>query len=175
VSQPGGIPRTFEEHARLMYDLQTLAFQCDLTRVTTFMMGRELSPRTYPEIGIFEAHHPLSHHQGDPVKIENITKLNAYHMTFFASYLEKLRNTPDGDGSLLDNSIFLYGAGMSEGNTHDHTNLPLMLVGGKDLVPGGRHLMFKGDPAADLLLAVADKMGVPVEKLGNSRGKLPLL
>ena len=95
-------------------------------------------------------------------------------MSFFASYLEKLRNTPDGDGSLLDHSIFLYGAGMSDGNTHDHTNLPLMLVGGKDLVPGGRHLMFKGDPAADLLLSIADKMGVPIDKLGNSRGKLQL-
>jgi hypothetical protein len=174
VSQPGGIPRTFEEHAGLMYDLQALAFQCDLTRVTTFMMGRELSPRTYPEIGIFEAHHPLTHHQGDPIKIENVVKLNTYHVGFFASYLEKLRNTPDGDGSLLDHSIFLYGAGMSEGNTHDHTNLPLMLVGGKDLVPGGRHLTFKGDPAADLLLSIADRMGVPIEKLGNSRGKLEL-
>ena len=174
VSQPGGIPRTFDEHARLMYDLQALAFQCDLTRVTTFMMGRELSPRTYPELGIFEAHHPLSHHQGDPIKIENITKLNTYHVSFFASYMEKLRNTPDGDGSLLDHSVFLYGAGMSEGNTHDHTNLPLMLVGGKNLVPGGRHLTFKGDPAANLLLSIADKMDVPIEKLGNSRGRLPL-
>src|SRR5262245_52125707 len=174
VSQPGGIPRTFEEHAHLMYDLQALAFQCDLTRVTTFMMGRELSPRTYPEIGIFEAHHPLSHHQGDPVKIENITKLNTYHVGFFASYLEKLQNTPDGDGSLLDHCPCLYGGGLSEGIAHDHTNLPLMLVGGKDLVPGGRHLTFKGDPAANLLLSIADRMGVPIEKLGNSQGQLPL-
>jgi hypothetical protein len=174
VSQPAGIPRTFEEHARLMYDLQALAFQCDLTRVTTFMMGRELSPRTYPELGIFEAHHPLSHHQGDPMKIDNIAKLNTYHVSVFASYLEKLKNTPDGDGALLDHSIFLYGAGMSEGNTHDHTNLPLMVVAGKHFVPGGRHLTFNGDPAADLLLSIADKMDVPIEKLGNSRGKLPL-
>ncbi len=174
VSQPGGIPRTFEEHARPMFDLQALAFQCDLTRVTTFMIGRELSSRTYPELGIFESHHPLSHHQGDPIKIENITKLNSYHVSFFASYVEKLRNTPDGDGSLLDHTVLLYGAGMSEGNTHDHTNLPLMVVGGKEIVPGGRHLMFKGDPAANLLLSIADKMGVPIEKLGNSRGKLPL-
>jgi hypothetical protein len=176
VLQPGGIPRTFDEHARLMYDLQALALQCDLTRVTTFMMGRELSARTFPEIGIFEAHHPLSHHQNDPVKIENITKLNTYHMSFFASYLEKLGSTPDGDGSLLDHSLILYGAGMSDGNTHDHTNLPLMLVGGKELVPGpgGHHLMYKGDPAANLLLSIADKMGAPIEKIGNSVGRLTL-
>jgi hypothetical protein len=174
VTQPGGIPRTFDEHARLMFDLQALAFQCDLTRVTTFMIGRELSSRTYPELGIFESHHPLSHHQGDPIKIGNITKLNTYHVSFFASYLEKLRNTPDGEGSLLDHTVLLYGAGMSEGNTHDHTNLPLMVVGGKEMVPGGRHLMFKGDPAASLLLSIADKMGVPIETLGNSRGKLSL-
>jgi hypothetical protein len=174
VSQPAGIPGTFNEHATLMFDLQALAFQCDLTRVTTFMLGRELSARTYPELGIVDAHHPLSHHQGDPVKIENITRLNTYHIGFFASYLEKLRATPDGDGSLFDHSLFLYGAGMSEGNTHDHTNLPLMLVGGKDLVSGGRHLMFKGAPSANLLLSIADRMGVPVETIGNSRGKLDL-
>lgn len=174
VSQPAGIPGTFDEHATLMFDLQALAFQCDLTRVTTFMLGRELSARTYPEIGITDAHHPLSHHQYDPVKIENITRLNTYHMGFFASYLEKLRSTPDGDGSLFDHSLLLYGAGMSEGNIHDHTNLPLMLVGGPDLVAGGRHLMFKGDPAANLLLSIADRMGVPVEKIGDSRGKLDL-
>jgi len=172
VSQPGGIPQRFDEHARLMFELQALAFQSDLTRVTTFMLGREFSARTFPEIGIFEAHHPLSHHQNNPVQIEKITKLNTYHMSLFASYLEKLRSTPDGDGSLFDHTVMLYGAGMSEGNTHDHTNLPLMLVGGKGLVPGGRHLMFKGDPAANLLLSIADKMDVPIEQLGNSRGKL---
>jgi hypothetical protein len=174
IAQPGGIPPTFDEHARIMFDLQALAFQCDLTRVTTFMMGRELSARTYPEIGIFEAHHPLSHHQGDPVKIANITKLNTYHVSLFAAYLEKLRSTPDGDGSLLDHSLLMYGAGMSDGNIHDHTNIPIMLVGGNDLVRGGRHVTFKGDPAADLLLSITDRMGVPIEKLGNSRGKLEL-
>ena len=174
VAQPGGIPGSFGEHARIMFDLQALAFQCDLTRVITFMIGREFSARTYPEIGILEAHHPLSHHQNDPVKIETIAKLNAYHLGFFAAYLEKLSSTPDGDGSILDHSLILYGSGMSDGNTHDHTNLPLMLVGGKGLVPGGRHLMCKGDPAANLLLSIMDTMGVPREKLGNSRGKLAL-
>ncbi len=174
VAQPDGIPPRFDEHAGLMFDLQALAFQSDLTRVTTFMLGREFSARTYPEIDIYEAHHPLSHHQNIPTQIEKITKLNTYHMSLFASYLEKLRSTPDGDGSLFDHTVMLYGAGMSEGNTHDHTNLPLMLAGGKDLVPGGRHLMFKGDPAANLLLSIADKMDVPIEQLGNSRGKLEL-
>ena len=174
VSQPDGIPQRFDEHVGLMFDLQALAFQSDLTRVTTFMLGREFSARTYPEIDIYEAHHPLSHHQNIPNQIEKITKLNTYHMSLFASYLEKLRSTPDGDGSLFDHTVMLYGAGMSEGNTHDHTNLPLMLAGGKDLVPGGRHLMFKGDPAANLLLSIADKMDVSIEQLGNSRGKLEL-
>jgi hypothetical protein len=174
VSQPDGIPQRFDEHVGLMFDLQALAFQSDLTRVTTFMLGREISARTFPEIDIFEAHHPLSHHQNIPAQMEKITKLNTYHMSLFASYLEKLRSTPDGDGSLFDHTVMLYGAGMSEGNTHDHTNLPLMLVGGKDLVPGGRHLMFEGDPAANLLLSIADRMDVPIEQLGNSRGKLEI-
>ena len=174
VSQPDGIPQRFDEHAGLMCDLQALAFQSDLTRVSTFMLGREFSARTFPEIGVSEAHHPLSHHQNVPGQIEKITKVNTYQMSVFASHVEKLRSTPDGDGSLLDHTVMLYGAGMSEGNTHDHTNLPLMLVGGKDLVPGGRHLMFKGDPAANLLLSLADRMDVPIEQLGNSRGKLEL-
>ena len=174
VSQPDGIPQRFDEHAGLMFDLQALAFQSDLTRVSTFMLGREFSARTFPEIGVSEAHHPLSHHQNVPGQIEKITKVNTYQMSVFASHVEKLRSTPDGDGSLLDHTVMLYGAGMSEGNTHDHSNLPLMLVGGKDLVRGGRHLMFKGDPAANLLLSLADRMDVPIEQLGNSRGKLEL-
>ena len=154
--------------------MQVLAFQCDLTRVITFMVGREYSARTYPEIGITEAHHPLSHHQNDPSKIETIAKLNTYHVAMFAAYLEKLRTTQDGDGSILDHTLILYGAGMSDGNTHDHTNLPLVLVGGKPLVSGGRHLQYKGEPAANLLLSIMDKMGVPLEQIGNSRGKLDL-
>ena len=174
VSQPDGIPQRFDEHAGLMFDLQALAFQSDLTRVSTFMLGREFSARTFPEIGVSEAHHPLSHHQNVPGQIEKITKVNTYQMSVFASHVEKLRSTPDGDGSLLDHTVMLYGAGMSEGNTHDHSNLPLMLVGGKDLVRGGRHLMFEGDPAANLLLSIADRMDVPIERLGNSRGKLEL-
>ena len=174
VSQPDGIPQRFDEHAGLMFDLQALAFQSDLTRVSTFMLGREFSARTFPEIGVSEAHHPLSHHQNVPGQIEKITKVNTYQMSVFASHVEKLRSTPDGDGSLLDHTVMLYGAGMSEGNTHDHSNLPLMLVGGKDLVRGGRHLMFEGDPAANLLLSIADRMDVPIEQLGNSSGKLEL-
>src|SRR5262249_40924894 len=126
VSQPTGIPLSFEEHAKIMFDLQVLAYQCDLTRVITFMIGREFSGRTYPELGILEAHHPLSHHQNDLGKIAMIAKLNAYHVSLFAYYLEKLRAVSDGEGSLLDHTLLLYGSGLSDGNTHDTTNLPLM-------------------------------------------------
>jgi hypothetical protein len=172
VSQPAGVPQTTEEHAKLMFDLQLLAYQCDLTRVTTFMVGREFSGRTYPEIGIPEAHHPLSHHQSDREKMATCARLNAYHVDLLAYYLEKLRSTPDGDGSLLDHLLLLYGAGMSDGNSHDHTNLPLLLVGGPSLIKGGRHLKYDGLPSANLLLSILDKMGMPIEKIGNSSGEL---
>ena len=171
VSQPG-VPASFEEHAKIMFDLQVLAYQCDLTRVITFMIGREFSGRSYPEIGIFEAHHPLSHHQNDPVRVEAVAKLNHYHVTMFAYYLEKLRATADGDGSLLDHTLILYGSAHSDGNTHDQTNLPLLLTGGDSFVKGGRHLKYNGEPAANLLISIMDKMGVPIEKIGNSTGEL---
>ena len=172
VSQPSGIPSSFKEHAKLMFDLQVLAYQCDLTRVITFMIGREFSGRSYPEIGIPDAHHPLSHHQNDPVKIQTVAKLNTYHVSLFAYYLDKLRSTADGDGSLLDHSLLLYGSGISDGNTHDHTNLPLMVLGGRSLVKGGRHLKYEGEPSANLLLSIMDKMGLPIGEIGNSTGKL---
>jgi hypothetical protein len=174
VTQPAGVPRTTDEHAKLMFDLQVLAYQCDLTRVSTFMLGREYSARTYPEIGIPEAHHPLSHHQNDREKMADCTKVNTYHVSLFAHLLEKLRSTPDGDGSLLDHSMMLYGAGMSDGNSHDHTNLPLLLVGGPTLLKGGRHLSYPGQPSANLLLSIVDKMGVPIERIGNSTGELEI-
>ena len=171
VEQPGGIPTNYEDYCALMLDLQVLAYQCDLTRVVTFMLGREYSGRTYPQIGISEAHHPLSHHQGDPERIALLAKLNAYHASLFASYLEKLRGTPDGDGSLLDHTLLLYGAGMADSNTHDSNNLPLMLVGSRDHYhfEGGRHLRYEHEPSASLLVTVLDKLGVPVERIANSR------
>ena len=176
VEQPGGIPANYEEYSALMCDLQVLAYQCDLTRVATFMLGREYSGRTYPQIGITEAHHPLSHHQDDPAKIALLAKLNAYHASLFASYLEKLRSTPDGDGSLLDHTLLLYGAGMADGNSHDSNNLPMMLIGSRDPfdLKGGRHLRYEHEPAASLLVTVLDKLGVPVERIANSRDTFDL-
>jgi Protein of unknown function (DUF1552) len=176
VAQPAGVPGTFEEHARLMFDLQVLAYQCDLTRVTTFMIGRELSGRSYPEIGIPEAHHPLSHHEGNPAKIAIMAKLNAYHASQFAYFIEKLRSTPDGDGSLLDHSMILYGAGMSESNEHYPYNLPVLLLGGgAGRLKGGRHIKFPDNTQlASLHVTLLDKMGVRVEQVGNSDGALVL-
>jgi hypothetical protein len=176
VNQPVGIPASFEEHAKLMFDLQVLAYQCDLTRVITFMIGRELTGRTYAEIGVPDAHHPLSHHQNDPAKIERLSKVNAYHTTLFAYYLEKLRATPDGNGSLLDHMMIVYGAGISESNLHDHRNLPIVLVGGgSGTIKGGRHLKYTDTPIANLLVTVSDKLGVPVERIADSTGELQAL
>src|SRR5262249_40540144 len=143
VDQPAGVPTSFAEHARLMFDLQLLAYQCDLTRVITFMVGRELSGRPYPEIGINDAHHPISHHQNDPNKLAKLSKINTFHTTLFAYYLEKLRATPDGDGSLLDHLVLVYGAGMSDSQLHAYASLPVLLVGGG--MKGGRHLTYETD------------------------------
>jgi hypothetical protein len=173
VEQPAGIPPTFEEHAKLMFDLQVLAYQCDLTRVGTFMFGRELTGRTYPEIGVPDAHHPLSHHQYDRIKIEALAKINAYHATLFARYLDKLRATPDGDGSLLDHTLILYGGGMSDSNAHSHNSLPLLLVAGNASgVQAGRHLKYGGAPSPNLLLAILEKLGMPLDRIGTSNGTL---
>jgi hypothetical protein len=172
VEQPTGNPGAFEDKMRLMFDLQLLAYRADVTRVITFMVGREFSGRTYPQVGVSEAHHPLSHHQEDPEKIAQLAKVNTYHMSLFAEYVEKLRATPDADGSLLDHLLLLYGSGISDGNRHDPDNLPLVLVGG--LVNGGRHLRFDGEPAANLLVSILDKMGVETSKVANSERALPL-
>ena len=176
VVQPAGIPASYEEHCTLMFDLQVLAYQCDLTRVSTLMLGREYSGRSYPQIGVSEAHHPLSHHQNNPEKIAQIAKVNAYHMSLFSSYLDKLRATPEGDSNLLDNTLLMYGAGMADGNTHDSTNLPILLFGAEKTFnfKGGRHLKYDHEPSATLLVTVLDKLGVPIEKIANSRGKLDL-
>jgi hypothetical protein len=166
----------FEDHLALMMDLQVLALQSDLTRVISFMLSKEQSPRPYPQIGVPEAHHPLSHHNNDPALIERMSKINIYHAKLFSQYLAKLRATPDGDGNLLDHMTILYGAGISNSNGHSGDNLPLMLVGGgAGKIQGGRHLNFTNKPStANLLLTIMDKMDYPVEKVGGSTGKLPL-
>jgi hypothetical protein len=175
VDQPMGIPDTFEAHARLMYDLLALAYQCDLTRVATFMIGKEVSGRSYPEIGVPDGHHACSHHQNDPVKLEKLAKINSYHLQQFAYFLEKLRSTPDGDGSLLDHSMFIYGSGISDGNIHFHMDLPTLLVGGtgEGMIKGGRHIRYANDTSlTNLYVSVLDKLGLPVESFGDSTGKL---
>jgi hypothetical protein len=176
VEQPEGIPGTFEEHVELMFDLQLLAYRTDLTRVISFMMGREVSSRTYPEIGVVDAHHPLSHHEYDPERIALMSKINVYHMTMFADYVEKLRATPDGDGSLFDHMVMLYGCGMSDSNSHSTVNCPVVVLGGgSGQLKGGQHLKYPEDtPLANLMYTLIDKLGVPVEQFGNSTEKLPI-
>ena len=174
VDQPAGIPSTMGEHAKLMFDLMALAYETDLTRVTTFMMGREITGRTYAEIGVADAHHPISHHQKDPAKLAKLTKINQYHVELFSQFLDRLANTPDGDGTLLDHSMIVYGAGMADSNTHGSKNLPILLAGGA-AGTGGRHVMYPEDtPLTNLHLSLLDKLGVPVETLGHSTGRLPL-
>ncbi|MCG8428324.1 MAG: DUF1552 domain-containing protein [Chromatiales bacterium] len=177
VTQPSGIPATYEEHAKLMFDLQVLAYQTDLTRVITFMLGRELSGRTFAEIGVPDSHHPTSHHRDDPVLYEKCTKINEFHTSLFAYYLDKLDATPDGDGTLLDNVLLLYGAGMSDSNQHSHRGLPLVLFGGgAGTIKGGRHLRYPDvTPISNLHLTMLDKLGMPVDKIADSTGPLDLL
>ena len=176
LEQPLGAPPVFEDHLALMMDLKVLAFQSDLTRVISFMISKEQSPRPYPQIGVPEAHHPLSHHNNIPELIAKMSKINTYHAKLFSQYLDKLKATPDGDGSLLDHITILYGAGISNSNGHSGDNLPLMLVGGSSgKIKGGRHLKFANKPSqANLLMTIMDKMGYPVEKVGGSNGKLPI-
>jgi hypothetical protein len=173
VVQPAGIPEKFEDHVRLQYDLQLLAYQSDLTRVITFMYGREQTGRPYPQIGVPEPHHPLTHHQGNPEKMEKCAKIQRYHIKLFAEYLEKLRSTPDGDGSLLDHVILLFGSGISNSDRHTHGPLPTFLVGGgSGTLKGGRHLIYpEHTPLTNLQLTLLHKLGVPAEKLGDSNGE----
>ena len=174
VDQPAGIPGTFGEHAKLMFDLQALAYETDLTRVVTFMMGREITGRTYAEIGVPDAHHPISHHQRDPAKLAKLTKINQFHVQLFSDFLARLAATPDGDGTLLDHSMIIYGAGMADSNAHASQNLPILLAGG-GAGTGGRHVRYSADtPLANLHLSLLDRLGVPVEALGHANGRLPL-
>ena len=175
MDRPMGVPASFAEHAGLMYDLQLLAHQTDRTRVTTFMSGHELSGRTYPEIDVPDAHHPLSHHRGVGASLNKLTKINTYHVTLFKQFLETLEATPDGDGSLLDHSLLLYGAALSDSNKHLHYDLPLTLVGASGgQMKGGRHLQYPKDtPMANLLVSMLDKAGIaPDDGLGDSTGRL---
>ena len=171
------IPSDFGEHARIMMDLMTLAFQTDSTRVATLLLALEQSPRAYPEIGIPEAHHGLTHHQGDPEKIAKVLEINCFHIQQFAYLLGKLKSTPDGDGTLLDHVMITYGSGLSDGNAHDHADLPLVLAGrgGGTLKPGRLVRHPKETPMANLFVAMLDRMGVPVESLGDSKGQLGYL
>jgi hypothetical protein len=176
MEQPQGVPPVFEDHLALMLDLQLLAFQSDLTRVISFMLSKEQSARPYPQIGVPEAHHPLSHHENQPELIERMSKINRYHTQLFAGYLGRLRATPDGDGSLLDHMTILYGSGISNSTRHSGDNLPLLVMGGgAGRLRGGRHLRYANAPTmANLLVTLMDKLDVPVERLGGSTGRLPL-
>ena len=176
MPRPIGVPDTYDEHARLMFDLQVLAYQSDLTRVATFMLGKEISQRTYPQIGVADPHHSISHHKDEQDKLEKLARINVLHMGLFADYLDRLRSTPDGDGSLLDHLLILYGGGMSNSNTHSHENLPTLVVGGgAGPVRGASHQRCPPEtPLANLLLALLEQVDVPLEKFSDSTGKLVL-
>ena len=173
---PQGAPPLFEDHMTLMLDLQFLAFQADLTRVASFMVGKELSARPYPQIGIPEAHHPLSHHNQVPELIARMSKINRYHAELVSRYVQKLRDTPDGDGSLLDHITILYGSGISNSSGHSGIDLPLMVLGGGNgRLRGGRHLRYTDSPIMpNLLVTLMDKLGMPVDHVGGSNGALKI-
>jgi hypothetical protein len=175
--QPVGVPATFREYVELMFDLQVLAFQADITRVSTFMMCRENINRSYPEIGLPEAHHSMSHHGNNPEKMKNFAKLNNYHVDTMAYYVKKLSEVRDGDGTLLDSTIVMYGGGMSDGNVHNNYSVPVVLVGGQSLqLKGDRHVKYpRGTPLANLMLGLMDRYGVNVEKFGDSTAEIDLL
>jgi hypothetical protein len=176
LERPAGIPDTFTDHAKLMFDMQVLAYQTDLTRVSTFMLGREFGGRTYREIGIPDGYHALTHHQYKQDKIDKVIKINIYHAQHVAYFLDKLASTPDGDGSLLDHTMILYGAGLSDANSHLHDNLPNVVLGGaKGQLKGGRHLRYPPDtPMANLFLTMFEMMGIHQDSFGDSTGRLSL-
>lgn len=177
VEQPIGIPSDYAEHARLMMDMLALAYQTDLTRVSTFMLAKEVSGRSYPEIGVADSHHPVSHHQDEPAKLERLHKINEYHFRQFAYLVDKLSKLPEGDGTMLDHTLFLYGTGISDSNTHFHDDLPIALVGGKAAgITGGRYIRYpKGTPLTNLHVTILGNMGVAVEKIGDSTGTVDRL
>lgn len=173
--KPSGIPFSFSEYVKLMFDLQVIAFQADLTRVSTMMLGREGSVRTYPEIGVPDPHHPLTHHRGHPDFIEKVAKINCHHVELFSHFVARLKATPDGDGSLLDHSTILYGGALSEGNGHSPHDLPLVLVGGAGGVKGGRRItVAEKTPATNLFLRMLEQVGVEQESFGDSTGRVSI-
>ena len=174
LDRPVGVPQSFGDHAKLMFDLQALAFQADITRVVTFQLTRELSNRTYPEIGVPDPHHPTSHHGGDPEKLAKIAKINTFHVSLFAEFLQKLKATPEGDGTLLDNTVYLYGSGMGNSSLHDHVNLPILVAGGAATgMRGGRHIRYEnGTSLGNLHLTLLDRVGVHLDTFGDSDGKV---
>ena len=174
LDRPLGVPTAYADHARLMFDLQLLAFQGDITRVTTFQLARETSNRTYPEIGVADPHHPLTHHGNDPEKIARVAKINQFHVSLFAEYLQRLQQTKEADGTLLDHSLLLYGSGMGDPNVHDHQNLPILVAGGAaGLMRGGRHIRFSQPvPMANLHLTLLNKAGVALDSFADSDGQL---
>jgi hypothetical protein len=174
LDRPLGVPAAYADHAKLMFDLQVLALQGDITRVVTFQLARETSNRTYPEIGVPDPHHPLSHHGNDPEKIARMAKINAFHVSLFAYYLERLKATPDGGGTLLDHSLILYGSGIGNPNIHDHTNLPILVAGGAAAgMKGDRHIRYNEPvPLANLHLTLLDKVGVKIDSFADSNGKI---
>ncbi|MEN9633679.1 MAG: hypothetical protein RL077_2083 [Verrucomicrobiota bacterium] len=174
LERPLGVPAGYGDHARLMFDLQVLAMQADITRVTTFQLARETSNRTYPEIGVSDPHHPLSHHGNDPEKIARMAKINTFHVSLFAYFLERLKATKEGNGTLLDHSLLLYGSGIGNPNVHDHTNLPILVAGGAaGGMKGGRHIRYaEPTPLANLHLTLLDKVGVRLDAFADSNGKM---
>jgi len=177
LDRPVGVPSAYGDHAKLMFDLQVLAMQTDITRIISFQLAREASTRTYPEVGISEAHHPISHHGNDPEKLGKLAKINAYHVSLFAYYMEKLKATPDGDGSLLDHSMIMLGSGMGNPDVHNHINLPIIVVGGgAGKMKGGRHIKYdEPTPLANLHLTLLDKVGIHLDKFADSRGRVDQL
>jgi Protein of unknown function (DUF1552) len=172
--RPLNVPESYEEHVKLMFDLQVLALQADVTRVITFQIAREASSRTYTNLGVSEAHHPLSHHGFDPAKLAKLAKINAFHVSLFSYFVDKLKSTPDGDGSLLDHSLYLYGSGMSNPHVHNHSDLPIIVAGGgAGKLKGGRHIKYDNlTPLANLHLTLLDKAGVHLDSFADSRGRV---
>jgi hypothetical protein len=175
LDRPLGVPAAYADHAKLMFDLQVLALQSDVTRVITFQLARETSTRTYPEIGVPDPHHPLTHNGGDPEKLAKVALINAFHVSLFSYFLDKLKTTRDGDGTLLDHSMYLYGSGMGNGDLHDHVNMPILVAGGASR-QGGRHIRYKeAAPLANVHLSMLDKAGVHIDAFADSKGKVPEL
>lgn len=177
MDRPIGVPAAFADHAKLMFDLQVLAFQANITRVVTFQLTREESNRTYPEIGVADPHHPTSHHGGDPEKLAKLAKINTFHMGLFSDFLQKLKATPDGDGSLLDHTVYVYGSGMGNSSLHDHEKLPMLVAGGAASgLKGNRHIRYeKGMDLANLHLTLLDRVGVHLDAFGDSTGEIQQL